>query len=387
MLRPVLLGTHGAESFKRPPKMRGALDHSPACQGKCLELLSSSSRGGFFQKRSLLFFFFPSALATGAKTLQPLEQNLPSYLLGNGPGEIRRLRSKLWGMVCTASCPMLVNAGCSARPALHARARASSCVARSSSEYPSSSWPRGRVDTSTSVQVHALASTLARETEALTECALSEAELVERRRLLEGSYLAETAPEPASIVCLRADLASPDGAPGVPALLASCAAELFPLSAGGCLHQLVGEGFGERGCSEHFSRGRPVWNRAGPVGGQLAGLAIAVHKRKQEAGAPQDGTQAEGAPALGSGCVGGHAGGRGRSATEASEARTAAGPGAERVSGLSSAWLDKASEALSGGICCSSLFREVAPGLCLCRATASRRRARPPARTFLDICA
>ena len=105
-------------------------------------------------------------------------------------------------------CPMLVNAGCSARPALHARTRSSSCVARSSSEYPSSSWPRGRVDTSTSVQAHALASTVARETEAPTEHALSHAELIERRRLLEDSYLADTAPEPASVDYLRADCAS-----------------------------------------------------------------------------------------------------------------------------------------------------------------------------------
>ena len=111
-------------------------------------------------------------------------------------------------MVSMTSCPMLVNAGCSARPALHARTRASSCVARSSSEYPSSSWPRGRVDTSTSVQAHALASTVARETEAPTEHALTDAELVERRRLLEGSYLAETAPEPASVLYLRVDCAS-----------------------------------------------------------------------------------------------------------------------------------------------------------------------------------
>ena len=143
------------------------------------------------------------------KTLQMARpaKDLPGYLLGR-QARWAPTPAESFEMVCMTSCPVIVNAGCSARPALHARTRASSCVARSSSEYPSSSWPRGRVDTSTCVQAHALASTVARETEAPTEHALSDAELIERRRLLEGSYLAETAPEPASVVCLRADCAS-----------------------------------------------------------------------------------------------------------------------------------------------------------------------------------
>ena len=125
-----------------------------------------------------------------------------------------------------------------------------------------------------------------------------------------------------------------DSAPGASLLPASCTADSFAFRAGGGVHQLVREGYGDRGCSEYFSRGRPVWHTAGaePVGGQLSGAAIAVHEREQEARASQDGAEEEGAPALGSGCLGGHAGGLGRSAAETSEARTAAGAG--RVSGM-----------------------------------------------------
>lgn len=111
-------------------------------------------------------------------------------------------------MVCATGYPILCNSGSLARPAAHPRelrSRGAVCLARSSAEYPSSSWPRGRVDkAATSVQVHALASTLMRETEAAASEGLSEADLMERRRLLEGSYLAETAPEPVRLALRKA---------------------------------------------------------------------------------------------------------------------------------------------------------------------------------------
>jgi len=92
---------------------------------------------------------------------------------------------------------MLANAGAAPRPAMPQRARRCTCLARSSSsEYPSSSWPRARQDASLSVQVRALSGTLARDVDGATAEELSDADLIERRRLLEDSYLAATAPEP-----------------------------------------------------------------------------------------------------------------------------------------------------------------------------------------------